>query len=339
MDKKNKLIVAIGLLIIVAATVLIIALVNDVTDDGLEENTGFYTLQPTTTQQAPLATDSWINLEEIASGLATSTDPSSTDVSGVITTGGPVQGYFFDAYGNLVDAAGNVIIPANQVNNQGGSNQGGTNNRPPETTMDNTQALDQPVTNSGELSEFELDENGVITRYLGDKKDVLIPEKIQGKYVRGIGANCFAKSQIRSVYIPETVTSIGNYAFEGCIYLTNVSFDSGSAKVNIGSGAFENCLKLERITLPVVTNLGDIAFYNCTSLKYVRLADGSKQIGSYVFGNCTALETVVIPESVDKIGTLIFEGANNPELTVVTPSDSTAWEYAETAGKKHTTHE
>lgn len=344
MDKKNKLIISIGICIIIAATVLIIALVDGATEDKKQEYTGVYTLQPTTTQNISLATDSWIDLNMIASDLASTTDTSSTEVStNVITTGG-VQGYFFDSYGNLVDAYGNVIVPANQFGNnnngQSSNNSGGDSQTSPQTTIDNTQALDQPVSDGSELSEYEIDENGIITKYLGDKKDIIIPDTVQGKLVRGIGDSCFANNiSITSVYLPETVTSIGNFAFANCTHLSTVSFVSNTTKITIGTSAFQNCVSLTQITLPVVTYLGDTAFNNCTSLKTVRLADGSKAIGNYSFANCTALQTVVIPGSVDQMGTLVFEGANDSELCIITPNDSVACEYAVNAGKKTNTHE
>ncbi len=347
MDKKNKIIIIIGICIIIAATVLIIALVDGATEDEKPEQSGIYTLQPTTSPTVPLATDSWIDVNLIASDLAATSDPSTTvPSSGVITTMGGIQGYFFDANGNLVDAQGNIIIPANQLsgnNSQGNNNQQGNNgqgNNPPEPTIDNTEALDKPVNDGGELSEFEIDENGIITQYLGDKKDIIIPTEIQGNIVRGIGDSCFANDiSITSIYIPETVTSIGVKAFENCTHLGTVSFMSNGTKINVGTSAFQNCVALEQINLPVVAYLGRSAFNNCTSLKTVRMAEGSKKIDAYAFTNCTSLETIVIPESVDEIGMLIFEGANHPELTVVTPSDSVAYEYAKNEGKKTTTHE
>ncbi len=345
MDKKNKIVIIIGICIIIAATVLIIALVDGATEDKKPEQTGIYTLQPTTTPTVPLATDSWIDVNLIASDLATTTtNPSTTvPISGVITTAGQIQGYFFDAYGNLVDSKGNIIIPAGQLsgnNGQGNNNQQGNNNIP-DTTIDNTEALDKPVNDGGELSEFEIDENGIITKYLGDKKDVIIPTEVQGKLVRGIGDSCFANDiSITSVYIPETVTSIGVKAFENCMHLGTVSFMSNSTKITIGTSAFQNCVALEQINLPVVTLMGKSAFNNCTALKTVRMAEGSKKIDSYAFTKCTALETIVIPESVEEIGMLIFEGANQPQnITLVTPKDSVAWEYAITVGIKPTTHE
>ncbi len=347
MDKKNKIIISIGICIIIAATVLIIALVDSMSEDKSQGYTGTYTLQPTTTQPAPLATDSWIDLNLIASDLATATDTSNVSTTGgVITTAGGVQGYFFDMYGNLVDAAGNIIIPSNQLagNNQGGNNQGsnnqGSNNKEPDTTIDSTQALDTPVDNGSELGEFEIDERGVITKYLGDKQDVIIPQKEQGKIITGIGPSCFEGSNIKSIYIPDTVVAIGNFAFRNCTRLTTVEFVSNTTKVVIGSSAFENCVSLKRISLPAV-ELNNSVFGNCTALETAKLAEGSKSIGSYCFSNCTSLKYIVVPESVMKanIGTGVLEGANK-DIYIVSPStDSDAYEYFSEKGYAVTTHE
>lgn len=343
MDKKNKIIITIGILIIIAATVLIITLVDGMTEDKNQGYTGVYTLQPTTTQTQPVATDSWIDLNLIASDLATATDTSNESTTGVITTIGGVQGYVFDIYGNLVDSAGNIIVPANQIGNNQGitqNNNTGTNNRPVETTIDTTTALDIPVDNGSELGEFEIDEKGVLTEYLGDKQDVIIPDKVNGVYITGIGQRCFEGSDIKSVYIPDTVVAIGNFAFKNCTRLTEVVFVVNSnKKVAIGSSAFENCVSLKNINLPAV-ELGNSAFGNCTALEKAKLAEGSKSIGSYCFSNCTALKHIEIPESVPKenIGTGVLEGANM-DVYIVTPSGSEAGQFFGEKGYKVTTHE
>lgn len=371
MNKANKFIISIGICIIIAATVLIISLVDSMTEEKAQVNTGVYTLQPTTTPTVPVITDSWIDLNQIASDLATVTsDPSATDTSNLSTTGAGVVGYFFDAYGNLVDVNGNVIVPANQIVNNNNPNpnpnNGNANINPnttanvtiqnefttptisfelpettlPETTIDNAEALDETLeSQENEMGEFEIDSDGVITKYLGDKVDIMIPNMEQGKVITGIGEGCFKNTDVRSVYIPETVTYIGDFAFENCTRLSSVSFVNNETKVVIGTSAFQNCFSLTNINLPIITSLGNSAFGNCTALKTVKLSEGSKVIGSYCFSNCPKLQTVVIPESVEELGTGVFEGSNDPELCIVTPSDSVAWEYAENAGKKTNTHE
>ncbi len=338
-SKKNKIIIAIGVLIIVAATVLIITVVDSMGDDEPTGYNGPYTLQPTTTPSTAVDTSSWININDIAAS-ATATDTSGvSDTGAVITTG--VQGYFFDNFGNLVDGKGNIVIPAGQWGNGGTNQQNSPSNLTTEkpTYIDNTEALDEPVTNGGELGEFEIDDKGIITKYLGDKESVLIPQKEQGKLITGIGDNCFYGSSIKAIYIPATVTYIGNSAFENCTRLATVSFDSSSTQVILGTNAFKNCVALKSVNLPIITNMGGSVFDKCTSLETVRFSEGSKKISSYAFADCVNLSVVDIPVSVDYIGLNAFLGFNPDKLNIITPMDSTAWEYAVKNGIKHNTHE
>jgi hypothetical protein len=65
--------------------------------------------------------------------------------------------------------------------------------------------------------------------------------------------------------IPSTVTSIGDYAFDGCSLLTSVTIP-GSV-TSIGEGAFDWCSGLTSVTIPgSVTNIGDEAFAYCSDL-------------------------------------------------------------------------
>jgi hypothetical protein len=63
--------------------------------------------------------------------------------------------------------------------------------------------------------DFETDGNGTITGYVGHKSRVNIPARIGGRPVTGIGESAFAENGLVSVVIPDSVTAIGNYAFEG----------------------------------------------------------------------------------------------------------------------------
>ena len=68
--------------------------------------------------------------------------------------------------------------------------------------------------------------------------------------------------------MPNSVTSIGNYAFRGCANLTSVTI--GNSVTSIGDCTFECCTSLTSITIPdSVTSIGDSAFYNCSSLTSV----------------------------------------------------------------------
>ncbi len=343
MDKKNKIIISIGAVVIAIATFLIVALVKNWNEGTEEDSTGYYTLQPTTTQALPVDTSSWIDVNLIASDIAAGTSESgastsSTDVSSTTGVSSNTPGYFFDAYGNLVDIYGNIVYP--NYLQQGNQNQGGNNSGDSTSSVDNTQAFDTPVTEESELEEFEIDEQGVITAYLGDKTNLIIKPKIQGKIVTGIDEGCFAGSDIESVQIPDTVEYIGDRAFKGCTRLKYVSFVSESVKVSIGVSAFEGCSSLTSIRLPQVA-LYNMAFARCSALKTVELASGSTQIGGYAFSDCTSLEYIKIPSTIEEkdggFGTNIFAGCK--DFYIVADLDSDAYDKFTEAGYDVRTHE
>ena len=81
---------------------------------------------------------------------------------------------------------------------------------------------------------------------------------------------------LTSITISNSVTSIGYYAFYGCNHLKSVTI--GNSVTSIGSGAFLYCSSLESITIPnSVTSIGREAFYNCRKLKNVYYTGTEKQ--------------------------------------------------------------
>ncbi|MBO4252206.1 MAG: leucine-rich repeat domain-containing protein, partial [Clostridia bacterium] len=71
--------------------------------------------------------------------------------------------------------------------------------------------------------------------------------------------------------IPDSVTSIGDWAFGGCSGLTSVTI--GNSVTSIGYGAFYGCSSLTSITIPdSVTSIGDGAFYGCSSLMSINVS-------------------------------------------------------------------
>jgi len=78
------------------------------------------------------------------------------------------------------------------------------------------------------VSDFEYGYNGSlggveITKYNGTSMKVRIPDKIEDEPVAGIGKEAFARSGIMYVYIPNSVTSIGERAFAWCTGLTSIT--------------------------------------------------------------------------------------------------------------------
>ena len=325
MNKTKKLIIIFSVALVIAATILIVTIIKANEDKGNSgEPSVLYTLQPTTAPYSQYDTESWVDINQIAENLASTTDVSGTDTSGVTVSIPGFQGMqvFLDANGNLVDANGNKVnLPQN---NQGGQN---TNT----TKVDNTQAFDDPVEN--EMGEYQINDKGVITAYYGKSSSVIIPVKVQGKKVTGIGKNCFKDSRIKSINIPDTVTSIGDSAFENCSALTSISFGSNLTKITIGNSAFKNCIALKEITLPAA-NVGQLAFDNCTALKRVVFSKGTESIGNYCFSNCRSLESVTFPDSTSTFGTQIFDHCDQEKLIVKCPLGSDAENYALEQGFK-----
>ena len=102
--------------------------------------------------------------------------------------------------------------------------------------------------------------------------------------VLAIGALAFNNCQIEKIQFPETVKSIGDYAFASCRYLTEVILPEGLD--SIAYGAFSNCELLETIEFPTTMKyFGEEAFYNCHNLmNVVSNIEDPKEISESVFG-------------------------------------------------------
>ena len=110
--------------------------------------------------------------------------------------------------------------------------------------------------------------------------------------VKSIGEWAFFYcSSLTNITIPNSVTSIGIEAFYGCSGLLNVTI--GNSIETISNGAFRECTSLNNITIPnsVTTICGD-AFSECTSLRSVSIPNSVTSIGERAFYGCTALDTV-----------------------------------------------
>ena len=115
------------------------------------------------------------------------------------------------------------------------------------------------------------------------------------------------------------MTSIGDFAFDGCTSLTSVTIPD--SVTSIGDNAFQDCTSLTSVTIPdSVTSIGDNAFQDCTSLTSVTISDSVTSIGDRVFQRCTSLTNVMIPDGVTSIGECAFDGCT--ELSSVTVPDS-----------------
>ena len=89
----------------------------------------------------------------------------------------------------------------------------------------------------------------------------------------------------QNTIIPNTATSIGNYAFASCSSLTSLTIPNSIT--SIGDYAFASCSGLTSLTIPnSVTSIGDYAFNGCRGLTSVTIPNSVTSIGNYAFYNC-----------------------------------------------------
>lgn len=149
-----------------------------------------------------------------------------------------------------------------------------------------------------------LSDNSVEVTYNGssynnDYEDVIIPETVThdgSTYnVTSIGERAFYDSKLTSIKIPNSVTSIGDYAFSGCSSLTSAII--GNGVTNIGESAFVYCSSLTSVEIRNgVTSIGVRMFEGCTSLTSVEIPNSVTNIESSAFSYCTGLKSIVMAQ-------------------------------------------
>lgn len=166
---------------------------------------------------------------------------------------------------------------------------------------------------------------GNIARHVTSIEKIHLSNKVT------IGAYAFNYCMsLKSITIPNNITSIGEYAFYYCVLLQTITIPSNVATIqsgvfqyceslksvsipngvtNIGSYAFQYCYQLKAVTIPHgVVSLDTSAFYQTFSLQSLVIADSVTSIGTTTFSACQCLRTVIIPNNVTDIGTFAFNG-------------------------------
>ena len=150
--------------------------------------------------------------------------------------------------------------------------------------------------------------------------------------------------------IPESVSSIGEYAFYYCGGLTSI--DIPDSVTSIGVHAFECCKNLKSVNIPnSVTSIGEYAFYYCERLTTIDIPDSVTSIGQYAFSGikditfidipdgvtcieegtfqwCTGLTSIAIPNSITSIGKDAFKYCSSLESLLIPNSVTSIGEGA-----------
>lgn len=95
----------------------------------------------------------------------------------------------------------------------------------------------------------------------------------------------------RIISLGNSVTTIGESAFQNCDNLTEISLPNSIT--TIGKSAFSDCDNLTKISLPnSVTTIGQFAFSDCDNLAEISLGKSVAEIGSGVLSRCENLTTI-----------------------------------------------
>lgn len=171
-----------------------------------------------------------------------------------------------------------------------------------------------------------------------------------------VATDAFKGCSMKSIELPDTVTSIGKRAFADCTQLESIRIPAAVKTVDID--AFQNCTSLKKAETPdleawcridftnywsnptlyakdlyvngaLLTELvlpektqfvGNFLFYNCGSVESIKFPEGVMGIGLASFDGCAGLTNVVIPDTVEYIGDYAFYACDS--LTGVTLGES-----------------
>lgn len=129
------------------------------------------------------------------------------------------------------------------------------------------------------------------------------------RYVYGTEDKTLTTASIKSTVEGDPVTSIGDGAFENCIYLTGATIPA--SVTSIGNRAFDSCSNLTDVSIGAnVSTIGNYAFEWCTSLVTVKIPDSVTSMGDYAFEWCESLERLTVGNGLESIGKWAFHGCD-----------------------------
>ena len=123
--------------------------------------------------------------------------------------------------------------------------------------------------------------------------------------------NC---TDLIAVSIPSSVETVGNAAFQSCVWLDSVAWHPVKLTAGYATNThpFYNCKKITKFTFgPDVQRIPSYLCYEMAGITSVTFPDGLKFIGNYAFAYMTGISQIVLPEGFNQMGSGIFSGCSN----------------------------
>lgn len=143
---------------------------------------------------------------------------------------------------------------------------------------------------------YTVDEDGVtITKYIGDRVRVTVPEEIDGKPVVALAEQAFYEADVTWVSIPDSVREIGDFCFSGCDRLETLLLPQGLTE--IPCAMLESCFRLLALEIPdSVSAIREGAFWGNFYLTELRLPASLQTLGGSNFTMAHCLERFIVPK-------------------------------------------
>ena len=166
------------------------------------------------------------------------------------------------------------------------------------------------ITGSGAMTNYEELEMSPWYEYREQIIRVVLPDT-----VKTIGHYAFAEcTSICILNMGTGVTSIGRAAFYGCESLVNISFPYGLEKID--RQAFYKCSSLVSVTIPQhVSEIGESAFAYCINLQYADIQSRISIVETWLFYGCEKLSHIAFSNDISSVDKYAF--ANCDRLTRV----------------------
>ncbi len=127
--------------------------------------------------------------------------------------------------------------------------------------------------------------------------------------VTKIGGEALSRTSIVNLKLPSTLREIGDYAFAEMPLKT---IDLPQKLTTIGADVFCKCTALTEIDIPdSVTSIGNEAFNECSALERVHLPASLRELGNFAFSACVRLSAIALPASLETLGDAAFMGCTS----------------------------